>query len=94
MIVQDIENLLHRFKEISDVKKFRLLLSKINTDMCRKFHTDINNLQMLCTYNGPGTLWLTEDNINRKALEMYADNELIVIDKNNIQQVKLELYLF
>jgi len=87
-IVNDIQNLLHLFKEISNTKRFRLLLATIKTNMCTKFHTDINNLRMLCTYSGPGTLWLTEDNINRKALDAYEDNESIIIDKNSIEQTK------
>ncbi len=33
--------------------------------MCRKFHTDINDLRLLCTYAGPGTLWVAEDENNR-----------------------------
>lgn len=87
-IVQDIQNLLCLFKEITNAKGFRLLLATIDTNMCRKFHTDINDLRMLCTYSGSGTLWLTDDNVNRKALTTYQDNQSIVIDKNRIEQAK------
>ncbi|MEL6124115.1 MAG: DUF1826 domain-containing protein, partial [Bacteroidota bacterium] len=65
----------------------RLLLASVNTNMCRRFHTDINDVRLLCTYTGPGTLWLTNDNINRRALDSYDGNESIVMDPERIQQV-------
>ncbi len=88
LIIQDIHKLLHIFKEISYTKNFLLLLTTVNTNMCRRFHTDGNDLRMLCTYSGPGTLWLTEDNVNRKVLNTGGDNERIVIDESKIQQAK------
>ena len=88
LILKDIQNLLELFKETTSAKGFRLVLATINSNMCRKFHMDVKDLRMLCTYSGPGTLWLTEDNIDRKALEAYRDNQSIVIDDNHIQQAK------
>lgn len=88
LITHDIEKQLTLFKEVTDAKTFRLLLATVNNNMCRRFHTDINDLRMLCTYHGPGTLWLTEENINRGALNSCGDNECIVIDENKVQQAK------
>ena len=88
MILEDIKRLLHLFKKVTASKELRLLLTTIDNDMCRKFHVDNNGLRMLCTYKGPGTLWLKEDNINREALDLYEGNKSIVIDKNNIEQAK------
>ncbi|NRB62206.1 MAG: DUF1826 domain-containing protein, partial [Saprospiraceae bacterium] len=62
LIIQDILKLLRQFKEITKANSFRLFLATINTNMCRKFHTDVNSLRMLCTYTGPGTLWVAEEN--------------------------------
>jgi len=84
--LNDIETLLSIFNRITQAQSFRLLLATINTNMCRRFHTDVNDLRMLCTYSGPGTLWLTEDNVNREALETCKDNECIVKDESKIQQ--------
>lgn len=84
VMIQDIKECLYHFNEISNAKSFRLLLATVNTNMCRKFHTDINDLRMLCTYSGPGTLWLTDENINPKA----SASKSIVIDEKKIQQVK------
>lgn len=87
-VLQDINTLLQYFNEVTNSKEYRLLLATIDNDMCRKFHMDNNNLRMLCTYKGQGTLWLTEDNINREALELRKTNEHIVIDENEIKQAK------
>lgn len=88
LISKDIRDLLSHFKDVTKAKSFRLLLATVNTNMCRKFHTDINDLRLLCTYSGPGTLWLTEDNINHKALVSNLDNDSIVLDESRIQQAK------
>ena len=88
LIIQDIKELLYLFKKITATNGFRLYLATVNTNMCRKFHTDVNDLRMLCTYSGPGTLWLKENNVNRKALEACGDNACIVIDESEIQRAK------
>ena len=88
LILEDINDLLHRFTSLVPVEECRLQLATIATDMCRRFHTDINDLRLLCTYSGPGTLWLTDDNINKNALEHSSGNGDIVIDKNRIQQAQ------
>jgi len=88
MLFKDIKYLLYLFKKVTGNESVRLLLATIDTNMCTKFHADVNDLRMLCTYTGPGTLWLTEDNINRKALSNCENNESIVINQSNIQQVK------
>lgn len=88
LILKDIEHLLSLFSQLTKATSFRLLLATVNTNMCRKFHTDINDLRLLCTYSGPGTLWLTEDNVNRNALDTCRDNECIVLDESKIQQAQ------
>lgn len=88
LMVQDIKDLLYEFKQLTAKEEFRLLLATINTNMCRKFHTDVNELRMLCTYSGPGTLWLTKDNINRRVQGLYSTDESIALDESKIQQAK------
>ena len=82
----DIYLLLTTFKRIAETENFKLMLSTINSNMCRRFHADINDLRMLCTYSGPGTLWLTDDNINSSAMSSREGNESIVLDETKIQQ--------
>jgi len=86
LLIRDISQLLLYFKEATEVNNFRLLLATVNTNMCRRFHTDVNDLRMLSTYSGPGTLWLTDDNINRVALNDCSDDVSMVIDESRIQQ--------
>ena len=88
LILQDISTLLNIFQEISNSKNLRLLLATIDNNMCRKFHMDNNDLRLLCTYSGPGTLWLKENNLNRIALESRQGNESIIINKTNIDQAE------
>lgn len=55
LIVEDIRKLLEHFSDITNTSGIRLLLETVNTNMCRRFHTDNNDLRMICTYSGPGT---------------------------------------
>jgi len=88
LLKSDLISLLHLFKDITKANRYKVLLATVNTNMCRRFHTDINDLRMLCTYSGPGTLWLEDDNVNRKALDTCGDNECIVLDETKIHQAK------
>ncbi len=86
LLKNDIISLLNVFQNITTSKSYRFFLATVNTNMCSKFHTDINDLRMLCTYSGQGTLWLPNDNVNRKSLDACGDNEAIVIDEKEIKQ--------
>lgn len=88
LIVDDVISQLHLFAKLTHAKEFRLTLATVTTNMCRKFHTDINDLRMLCTYSGPGTLWLKDKNVNQSALNSVGNVEQIVIDANKIEQVQ------
>jgi hypothetical protein len=87
-IINDIGNLLEEFQKASGADSFRLVLETVTSNMCRRFHSDMNDLRMLCTYAGPGTLWLKEDNIHRDALNQRGEDDDIVKNKDEIQQVK------
>lgn len=86
-IINDIKELIEHFKRISNSNNFRLTLAAIDNNMCRRFHTDMNDLRMICTYSGPGTLWLTENNTNRMPLNNTGNNDSIVINENKIKQL-------
>lgn len=85
LMINDLTELLHHFQKITKAASFRLLLKTVNTNMCRKFHTDINDLRMLCTYRGPGTLWL--ENANLETLNSPNTTEAIY-NENKIEQAK------
>ncbi|MEM8526326.1 MAG: DUF1826 domain-containing protein [Bacteroidota bacterium] len=85
-LLEDIAKLLDVFKRVSKAKSFRLLLATVKTNMCRRFHTDINDLRLLCTYIGQGTLWLPDEAVNQQAVAK-GSNQEIVSDESLIQQV-------
>jgi hypothetical protein len=47
---------------------------------CPRFHVDRTNLRLLCTYQGPGTEWLPDEEIDRAALQDRQPNESIQRD--------------
>lgn len=69
-IIADIIELLKLFGNVVNTTVFTVFLATINSDMCRKFHTDVNQIRMLCTYFGSGTLWLPDS-----AIEIKLDDE-------------------
>ena len=85
-LLADITKLLNFFQQLSQATSFRLLLATISTNMCRRFHTDINDLRMLCTYIGQGTLWVPDEVVNHRATAK-GSNEDMVLDEQQIQQV-------
>ena len=85
-LLSDIKECLEIFSTISKAKAFRLLLATVNTNMCRRFHIDVNDLRLLCTYSGPGTIWLPDEIVNRKSLHSGKENDDIVKDSSKIQQ--------
>ncbi|MEM9885442.1 MAG: DUF1826 domain-containing protein [Bacteroidota bacterium] len=84
-LLNDVTELLNLFEQLTRASTFRLLLASVSTNMCRRFHTDINDLRMLCTYIGQGTLWLPSEAINQRAVAK-GSNEEIVLDEKLIQQ--------
>ena len=47
-------------------------------DGCRRYHVDRSHLRLLSTYRGPGTEWLTNEQVDRDNLRSGAPNEDIV----------------
>ncbi|HWB62044.1 MAG TPA: DUF1826 domain-containing protein [Chitinophagales bacterium] len=86
-LFEDVMQTLELFQIVSQAKSFRLLLATVNTNMCRRFHTDINDLRLLCTYYGQGTLWLPEEIVNRDALDTCGDDACVITNDILIQQV-------
>jgi hypothetical protein len=83
----DVSQLIALFEKVTKAATFRLMLATIDSNMCSRFHTDINNLRLLCTYIGPGTLWLPNQAVNYNAVKTRGSNEEMVTDQQLIQQV-------
>lgn len=85
-LLNDFAILLKAFETTSKSTHFKVLFSSIETDMCSRFHTDMNELRLLSTYYGPGTLWLPEKAENRNAYHSGESNKEIIQDSKLIQQ--------
>lgn len=88
ILYKDVSDLLRLFAAITKADSFRLMLSTIRTNMCRKFHTDINDLRLLCTYIGPGTVWLPNEAIDFEALQTKGSERDIVKNHQLVQQAQ------
>jgi hypothetical protein len=85
-LVTDIAGCCERFVGITGAHTVRLFLKLIHDDACRKFHIDGYQYRLLCTYHGPGTQWVYNDNVNRKYLGE-GENDEIIKDWSAIQQI-------
>ena len=56
--VADIAGLVARFAALAATRSVRLRLDVVTGDACRRWHRDCVPLRMICTYRGPGTLWV------------------------------------
>ncbi len=74
----DLRRLADLYFSISGDRDVSLRLLTTDDDGCRRFHVDHTNLRLLCTYRGPGTEWLTNEQVDRVAQASGAPNERIV----------------
>ncbi len=86
MLSEDVGGLLAQFSAITQKTNFRIFWAIVDNGMCRRFHTDVNVLRLLCTYEGPGTQWVKPENINHD-LSHSKGNEMI-INPDEIQQAR------
>jgi hypothetical protein len=82
----DLFQLANQFRALSGAGEIRLFFGRVTGDMCRRFHTDIVSLRLLCTYYGPGTLWAPPGIVNEKYLNR-GDNVQMISDEAGIQQL-------
>ncbi len=83
-LVADLRRLVPQFLEATGNTRLFARLKVIDHDGCRRFHRDFIKLRALVTYSGPGTEWLSEDNLRRAHLDDEGDvdevNRRIVVD--------------
>lgn len=77
-LAADIGDLVQRFARLNGVENINVYLETLEDDECRLFHVDCNHLRLLCTYTGPGTEWLQNDQVDRSKLGQ-GDNEAILV---------------
>ena len=70
--VEDIAKLIEIFLTQAACDKVQLRLDVITDNACKKWHRDCTPLRMVCTYRGPGTMWVPSD-FSRQTLEKSED---------------------
>ena len=88
LLAQDIRELAQWFDQrwAADLYTFRI--HPLSETMCPRFHTDRGAMRLLCTYRGPGTEWVEESGVNRKALRTFGtDNAAIVTSAQAVKRV-------
>jgi hypothetical protein len=87
MLAEDIADLIDGWALVTEATRCHLLLERIDSDQCMKFHTDQVGIRLLCTYRGPGTWWVPNHLARRDLLGTDADNQDIVPDVDDIREV-------
>ena len=67
-LAQDITSILVDFAAALGKRHLHAELAVVEHDKCRKFHTDHVTIRLLCTYAGPGTEWVANEDVVRKNL--------------------------
>jgi len=62
----------------SENRDVTLRLVTTDEDDCRRLHVDRTQLRLLCTYRGPGTEWLPDEQVDRVAQTTGAPNDDII----------------
>lgn len=83
--LDDMASLVESF---ATMHRLQTVLVQVETErLCQRFHADTVALRLACVYFGPGTLWLTEDNVRRDVAEQRGtSNDAMVIDPARIEQ--------
>ncbi|MEN1729227.1 MAG: DUF1826 domain-containing protein [Pseudomonadota bacterium] len=74
----DLARIAKSFFALSEERKVALRLETTDGDGCRRFHVDRTQLRLLCTYRGPGTEWLKNEQVDRVALANFRPNECVL----------------
>lgn len=61
----DIAALAARLGDLLDRERVTIRLEVIETDACKRFHADFVGVRLICTYAGPGTQWLAQEDAAR-----------------------------
>ena len=67
-LLADMRQLAALFFQAAGHRRVMFRLLTTGDDKCRRFHVDMRHLRLLCTYQGPGTEWLCDEQVNRAAL--------------------------
>jgi hypothetical protein len=91
-LAEDIGSLVGLFCGVADTHHARVRLERVEDDGCGLFHADTLRLRMLCTYAGPGTEWIENDNarydqLGSRGRSIQEANRAIVVDEEKIRHI-------
>ena len=79
---EDLLSIARVYFPLTKGRRVTMRLETTDQDGCPRFHTDRTHLRLLCTYLGPGTEWLRDDQADREAQLAGAPNsEILITDK-------------
>ena len=76
---EDLLNIARIYFPLTRGRRVTMRLETTDQDGCPRFHTDRTHLRLLCTYLGPGTEWLRNDQADREAQLAGAPNSEILL---------------
>jgi hypothetical protein len=54
-LADDVVTLAHRFADVMEIDAVRVRIERVDTNACKKVHTDYTDVRLITTYAGPGT---------------------------------------
>ncbi|GAA5022222.1 hypothetical protein GCM10011506_01380 [Marivirga lumbricoides] len=82
----DLCLLCYHFLQLTGKENVDMHLRIVTDNACSKFHVDGYESRLLCTYDGAGTQWLSDDNVRRHFLG--KTNSDIVKNESKIMQMQ------
>jgi hypothetical protein len=67
----DLARLVSCFRALTGSSRLRVGFELQTHDQCPKFHVDAVEMRLITAYIGPGTEWLSEDAVDREALQKH-----------------------
>ncbi len=83
IFLNDIKYTTEKFFDIAKATHIEMYFAIIDNTKCPMYHFDYNDLRLLCTYKGKGTIWVSNSNVNKNMLGK-KDNSKIVKDLSKI----------
>ena len=75
---RDLRRLADIYFHLSENRNVEMRLETTDEDGCTRFHVDNTQLRLLCTYQGPGTEWLSDEQVDHSARTSGASNGEII----------------
>ncbi|MEM6292386.1 MAG: DUF1826 domain-containing protein [Myxococcota bacterium] len=91
LLRRDLAALTREYGALLDRRHVHAQLSVVAHDACRKFHADQVTVRLLCTFAGPGTQWIHNDDVVRENLaridvDLEEANRSVMRCANAVQQ--------